>query len=95
MKGRMMSRGKWRACLLTISALLLTGCAGGNTSPPPVVIAPTLYDYSAEFQTRLADELETEPLAPCPRDFPIKECSAWVRAILDYGRVREQIRSVK
>lgn len=79
----------WGAMTL---ALLLTGCVRADSSPPPIVSLPDLEEYSQEFQTRLADEIEGEALPVCPRDFPIVDCSAWMRAVLDYGRMREQIR---
>lgn len=73
--------------------MLLTGCAKA-VSDAPFIAAPDLPVYSQEFQTRLADEIEAEEMPVCPRDFPILECSAWLRAVLDYGRMRDQIRSV-
>ena len=60
----------------------------------PIVVTPDLPSYSANVQDKAADELE-KLSQPCPRDNVISDCSAVARFVLDYGRMREQIRSAK
>lgn len=60
----------------------------------PVVVAPDIVDYSDAVQSRAADELE-QLGKPCPADDVIADCSAAARMILDYGRMREQVRATK
>ena len=74
--------------------ILLTACAGGNSDPPAVVV-PSIPHYSAEFQTKLAGEMEADSRVPCPPDILVPECSAWKRGIIDYGHLRAQIRALK
>ncbi len=74
--------------------ILLTACAGGN-SETPIVVVPDLPLYSAEFQNKLAGEMEADSRVPCPPDILAPECSAWKRGIIDYGYLREQIRALE
>jgi len=78
---------------LCILALVLAACAA-KPSSAPIVVVPRIADYSAEFQNRLADEIEANTNVPCPPDILVPDCSAWQRAIIDYGYLREQIRVV-
>lgn len=80
---------------LLASATLLTSCGATVSSPPPVVITPDVVPYSQEFQAQLADELEAEHRPTCPPDILVPNCVAWVRAVADYGRMREQARAAK
>lgn len=72
---------------------MLIGCAS-TTSRAPIVVVPTVPKYSAEFQDRLADEIRASFNVPCPPDILVPDCSAWQRAVIDYGFMREQIRIV-
>lgn len=60
----------------------------------PIVVAPDLVDYTAAVQDRAADELERLG-KPCPADTVIADCSAVARFVLDYGRMREQVRAAR
>jgi hypothetical protein len=74
-------------------AILLTACATTNSNPAPTNVQPDLDDYSDAFQAQLAVELEGEARVPCPRDFMVPDCSAWKRAVIDYGHLRNGIRA--
>ncbi len=78
---------------LLLGMILLIGCEN-TTSRAPIVVVPNIPRYSAEFQDRLADEIEANVNVPCPPDILVLDCSAWQRAIIDYGYLREQIRIV-
>ena len=60
----------------------------------PVVVSPDVVSYSEMVQAHAADELERLG-QPCPRDAIIADCSALSRMILDYGRMRDQVRAVQ
>jgi len=60
----------------------------------PIVVAPDVVDYTAAVQDRAADELDRLG-TPCPADTVIADCSAVARFVLDYGRMREQVRAVR
>lgn len=60
----------------------------------PIVIAPDLVDYTAAVQGRAADELERLG-KPCPADTVIADCSAVARFVIDYGRMRDQVRAAR
>lgn len=66
---------------LLIVPVLLTGCATANSDS---AVCPPVIEYSPEFQGRLADELEALP-----------EGSALERAMIDYGRVRSELRACR
>ncbi len=76
-----------------LMAILLTACAKVNSRPAPTNVQPDLDEYSDTFQTQLAIELEAEAGIPCPRDFLVSDCSAWKRAVIDYGHLRNGIRA--
>ena len=78
---------------LLLGMILLIGCEN-TTSRAPIVVVPNIPKYSAEFQDRLADEIEAGARVPCPPDILVPDCSAWQRAVIDYGYLREQIRIV-
>lgn len=88
-----MPRNAWMTLSALALTILLAACATGNTKAP-IVIVPTIPPYSVEFQNKLADEMEANGLVPCPPDFLVPDCSAWRRAVIDYGYLREQIRVV-
>lgn len=90
-----MPRNAWVLCLPVLPIALLTGCVGTGSDRAPVVVTPDAAQYSSEFQNRLADEIEADPSIPCPRDILVPECSAWKRAVIDYGTLREQIRAAR
>ncbi len=60
----------------------------------PIVVSPDVVAYSEAVQSRAADELEGLG-QPCPRDSVLAGCSALARMILDFGRMRDQVRTVK
>ena len=60
----------------------------------PVVVSPDVVLYSDTVQAHAADELERLG-QPCPRDSVLADCSGLARMILDYGRMRDQVRSVQ
>ena len=60
----------------------------------PIVVAPDLVDYTAAVQDRAADELDRLG-KPCPADTVIADCSAVARFVLDYGRMRDQVRAAR
>lgn len=60
----------------------------------PVVVSPDVVAYSEAVQSHAADELERLG-QPCPRDSVLADCSALARMILDYGKMRDQVRAVK
>ncbi len=76
-----------------VAMILLTACAKVNSRPAPTNVQPDLDEYSSAFQTQLADELDAEARVPCPRDFMVPDCSAWKRAVSDYGHLRNGIRA--
>ncbi|HAY47066.1 MAG TPA: hypothetical protein DCY55_12410 [Gammaproteobacteria bacterium] len=57
----------------------------------PVVVSPDVVSYSEMVQTHAADELERLG-QPCPRDSVLADCSAIARMIVDYGKMRDQVR---
>lgn len=60
----------------------------------PIVVAPDVVDYTAAVQDRAADELDLLG-RPCPADTVIADCSAVARFVLDYGRMRDQVRAAR
>ena len=64
--------------LPVIAASLLTACATGNSNATSV--CPPIREYSREFQSRLADEIEKAP-----------ENAAFPDALGDYFALRAQI----
>ena len=60
----------------------------------PIVVAPDIVDYTAVVQARAADELDRLG-KPCPADIVIADCSAVSRFVLDYGRMRDQVRAAR
>ena len=73
--------------------ILLTACAKVDSRPPPINVQPDLDEYSNAFQIQLAIEIEAEIRVRCPRDFLVPDCSAWKRAVDDYGHLRNGIRA--
>ena len=57
-------------------------------------MAPDIVDYTAAVQARAADELDRLG-KPCPADTVIADCSAMARFIIDYGRMRDQVRATR
>lgn len=66
--------------LLLIAMLSLAACATGASDPHAVLPVPV--EYSRAFQAQLADELESLPPG-----------SALERAMIDYGRLRAELRA--
>ena len=60
----------------------------------PIVIAPDLVEYKPAVQDRAANELDRLG-KPCPADTVIADCSAVSRFVIDYGRMRDQVRAAK
>ena len=60
----------------------------------PIVFAPDLVDSTAAVQARAADELDRLGKL-CPADIVIADCSAVSRFVLDYGRMRDQVRAAR
>ena len=60
----------------------------------PIVVAPDIVDYTAVVQARAADELDRLG-KPCPADIVIADCSAVSRFVMDYGRMRDQVRAAR
>lgn len=60
----------------------------------PIVVAPDVVHYTAAVQGRAADELE-QLGKPCPADTVIADCSAVARFVIDYGRMRDQVRAAR
>ena len=73
--------------------ILFVSCAKVNSRSVPINVQPDLDDYSASFQSQLAVEMEAETRVRCSRDFLVPDCSAWKRAIDDYGHLRNGIRA--
>ena len=90
-----MRKSAWRASLLAASAILLASCAQTNTSPSPEVVAPETFEYSEQFKSRLADEMEASEKRPCNRQQPRDGCSAWKRIVIDHGDQRDKIRAAE
>lgn len=59
-----------------------------------VIVTPPIVDYTAEIQTRAADEFERLG-PPCARDTVTENCSAIARFVMDYGTLRDKIRAAK
>lgn len=88
----------WIGLSLLIAGPLLASCAGGNSN---IVVTPTLFEYSRQFENKAADELDAMKLPdkrlvpPCDRLEPVKPCSALKRFTNDYGQVRDEIRAAR
>lgn len=69
--------------VLGIGMILLSGCGtvGGNFSGN-VSVCPKVVEYGQNFRESLATELQTLP-----------ENAALVRALLDYGELRDRLRA--
>ncbi len=69
---------------------LVAGCSSDTVT----VAVPDLIGYSADFQSRAADQLR--PLdPPCHRQSPSTACSAIRTLIEDYYWTRERIRAAE
>lgn len=86
---------KW----IALSAVaFLTACAASGTSELQTreivrIVKPDLPEYGAEFQDRMADEIEALPEAECPRQGAMpRDCSALLTFTLDAVRLRDQVR---
>lgn len=79
----MSNDGCWRPRLavLAIATSLLSGCAVVGSEPRFATVCPPVVEYSREFQTRAADELNLLP-----------EGSAIAAMLADYAVMREQAR---
>jgi hypothetical protein len=60
--------------------MLLSGCAK-ETFSPVTLLCPSIVTYSAEFQIKAAEELQTLPPG-----------SAVAELVRDYGQLRDRIR---
>jgi len=89
-----MRANAWTATSLIASGLLLASCATGGSSTTTVV-TPDLPIYSDAFQQRLADEIAANDKRPCDPIQPQPPCSAWQRAVIDYGDVRDRVRAAE
>lgn len=70
-----MSNSALRMTALVVATICLAGCATTSNCPP-------VADYSAEFRTRLAAEIQQLP-----------EDAALVRAMEDYYVLRKQVKA--
>lgn len=82
----------WRKLPLILpTALLLTACAGANSSAPvaPRFASVPLVEYSPSEQKAVADHIEAVcgPRASCPYNALLE------RWIVDYGRLRAMVRA--
>lgn len=75
------SRGCEMSKRMTPIALCVLSLAGCTPTPPPITACPPVVPYTAEQQTRAADELDA-----LPADAALREMMA------DYARVRNQLR---
>lgn len=102
-----MYRLLWRICahlpfiILCASAIIIlivmSSCSsipGQQTLVIEEQVDVPLIDYTTEFQSRAADELQQLPPA-CLLDRPDEGCSALRRLIDDYGRLRSDIRAIQ
>lgn len=71
-----------RLTLPLIATLWLSACATAGSNPGAACPPPV--DYSADFQKRLANEIEALPVG-----------AALERAMLDYGRERAELRACR
>ncbi|TVR85022.1 MAG: hypothetical protein EA405_00010 [Rhodospirillales bacterium] len=80
------SAGCWmpRFTALAIAASLLTACATAGSEPRVVAVCPPVVEYSREFQTRAADELDLLPAG-----------SAIGGMLSDYAVMRDQARACR
>jgi Tfp pilus assembly protein PilP len=78
-----------------VSLVLLSGCAAGSSDPAPQIVTPDLPQYSAPVQDRAADEVQAinEPACNPRQQSDLSECSALKLFLLDYLRLRDQVRS--
>ncbi len=76
-----MRNARLRLLPLLIVPVLLTGCA---TASSDGVVCPVIVEYSPDFQARLADELAALP-----------DNAALGQAMIDYGRVRAELRACR
>ena len=81
----------WMLSGVLMSTTLLTACV--NTTSDRVVLPP-LVTYSGAFQDRLAGEFQAMRPA-CGPETVYDGCSAAKRVIMDYKRMRDQVRAVK
>nr|WP_127657635.1 hypothetical protein [Alexandriicola marinus] len=70
-----------RLAVLVIATSLLTGCATAGFESGGVAVCPPVVEYSREFQSRAAEELEMLP-----------DGSAVVEMMADYAVMRDQAR---
>lgn len=73
---------KRQLAALAIATSSLTGCATVGSNPPIATVCPPVFEYSREFQARVADELELLP-----------EGSVISEMLLDYSVLREQVQA--
>lgn len=83
------------------AALFSIGCAASGASDLQTreivrIVKPDLPEYGAEFQERMADEIEALPEAECPRTGAMpSECSALLTFTLDAVRLRDQVGALR
>ena len=83
-----------------VSALASTGSAYFDyktmDAQEPIVVMPSMVTYTSAVQKRAADELDSLG-DPCSAEAETntKNCSALAKMMLDYVRMRDQIRSAK
>lgn len=71
-----------RWMLLALVLTLLNAC--GTASSNPACVCPPIKEYSRDFQKRLAEEIKAT-----------KETSAIMEVLMDYAKIRDQIRICK
>ncbi|RME99203.1 MAG: hypothetical protein D6773_13270 [Alphaproteobacteria bacterium] len=73
-----------RLAALAIATISLTGCAMVASEPRMATVCPPVVEYSREFQTRAAGELDL-----------LSEGSAIAEMLADYSVMRDQARSCR
>lgn len=76
---------------MLIGMALLTSCAKESSSDVSVVVLPTIENYDRSFQQKLLVELGEIKEDPCYGP-PYEDCSAMLKALLDYSDLREKLR---
>lgn len=80
----MFNAGCWKQQLaaLAIATSLLSGCATVGSEPPIATVCPPVVEYSREFQSRAAEEVNSLP-----------HVSAIAEMLSDYAVLRDQTRA--
>ena len=69
--------------------ILLSGCVTARSN-----VLPDLVTYSEDFQMQAGGEVDSLPPA-CHHEVLTDGCSAIHRLVIDYLRMRDQVRAVK